>query len=137
LYDFYDALVESKGVTLSVVGVGVVRGDRIMIRRALSNLLSNAVRHATPGTIVTAAIEPANHGGVTLAITNEGEEISPEHLPKLFERFYRVDAARERSSDGAGLGLSITKTIVSAHAGAISVSSGSGITQFKIHFPEG
>jgi two-component system, OmpR family, heavy metal sensor histidine kinase CusS len=135
LHDFYDALVESKGVTLSLIGSGVVRGDRIMIRRALSNLLSNAVRHATPGTTVTAAIEPASDGGVTLAITNEGDEIPPEHLPKLFERFYRVDAARERSSEGAGLGLSITKTIVSAHAGTISVSSESGLTQFKITLP--
>jgi two-component system heavy metal sensor histidine kinase CusS len=137
LYDFYDALVESKGVTLSVVGTGVVRGDRIMIRRALSNLLSNAIRHAAPGTAVTTAIESGDDGVVTLAITNEGEEISSEHLPKLFERFYRVDASRERLSDGAGLGLSITKTIVSAHAGTISVNSGSGITRFKIHFPEG
>jgi two-component system heavy metal sensor histidine kinase CusS len=137
LHDFYDALVESKGVTLSVVGAGVVRGDRIMIRRALSNLLSNAIRHATPGTDIGTVIGSADDGGVTLAITNAGAEIPPEHLPKLFERFYRVDAARERSSDGAGLGLSITKTIVSAHAGTISVSSGSGNTRFKIHFSEG
>jgi two-component system heavy metal sensor histidine kinase CusS len=137
LYDFYDALVESKGVTLAIVGAGVVRGDRIMIRRALSNLLSNAIRHATLGTAVTTAIESGDDGAVTLTITNEGREIPPEHLPKLFERFYRVDSARERSSDGAGLGLSITKTIVSAHAGTISVSSESGNTRFKIHFSGG
>lgn len=73
--------------------------------------------------------------GIELQVENVGEGIAAEHLPRLFERFYRVDFARQRQSDGAGLGLAITRSIVRAHGGEATVSSTSGLTTFGLKFP--
>jgi len=69
---------------------------------------------------------------VVLMIANPGDTIPPEHLPHLFDRFYRVDPSRQRNGDGAGLGLAIVKSIVEAHGGDISVSSAAGMTTFTM-----
>jgi two-component system heavy metal sensor histidine kinase CusS len=135
LFEFYDALVEDRAVQLSSAGEGVLHGDTLMIRRALSNLLSNAIAHTPSGGRVDVLIAGSESGTVTIRVRNEGEAIPPEHLPRLFDRFYRVDPARERTSGGAGLGLAITKSIVTAHGGTISVSSAKGLTQFEAILP--
>ena len=135
LFDFYDALVEERGVSLECSGEGNVAGDRLMLRRALSNLVSNAIAHSPRGGRVSVAVERGGHGAVTLRVENSGETIPPEHLPRLFDRFYRVDPARQRSSGGAGLGLAITRSIVTAHGGTISVSSSEGLTRFEVSLP--
>ena len=106
-----------------------------MLRRAISNLLSNAIRHATTGSTVRVDITLDHDSHAVIDVTNEGSAIAAEHLPRLFDRFYRVDPARERSSEGAGLGLSITKTIVDAHRGAITACSEAGLTRFRIRLP--
>ena len=96
--------------------------DPEALRQILTNLLENAIRH-TPrgGTIrVTAAATP---GGVTLAVADTGIGIPPEHLPRIFERFYRVDPARSREHGGTGLGLSIVKHLVEAHGGRVEAES--------------
>jgi two-component system heavy metal sensor histidine kinase CusS len=74
-------------------------------------------------------------GDTRLAIVNPGVDIAPAHLSRLFDRFYRVDASRQKTSDGAGLGLAITKSIVEAHRGSIWASSANGIVRFEIMFP--
>jgi len=135
LYEFYDALVESRHIRLEVTGSATVNGDRLMIRRALGNLLSNAIRHARPESVVTADLSDGRGDRVFVAITNVGDPIAEEHLPRLFDRFYRVDPARARSSEGAGLGLAITKSIVEAHGGTISATSAGGTTRFTITLP--
>lgn len=135
LFDFYDALVEERRVALALEGEATVAGDRLMIRRALGNLLSNAIAHSPTDGRVTVAITAPAGGPVTIAVENVGEEIPAEHLPRLFDRFYRVDPARQRSSGGAGLGLAITKSIVAAHGGAITVASGGGVTRFVVTMP--
>lgn len=135
LFAFYEALAEEKGVGLVLEGGGTILGDRLMIRRALSNLLSNALRHTSRGKSVEVSIDQLASGETRLAIVNPGEDIAPEHLPRLFDRFYRVDASRQKSSDGAGLGLAITKSIVEAHRGSIVVSSANGVIRFDIRFP--
>jgi len=135
LFDFYEALAEEHGVSLVVAGGGVVRGDRLMIRRALSNLLSNAIRHTPRDESVKVLIDRRDSGETRLAVENPGEDIEPEHLPRLFDRFYRVDRSRHKASEGAGLGLAITKSIVEAHGGAIQASSSNGSTRFAISFP--
>lgn len=135
LFDFYDALAEDRGVALSVTGEGFTDGDRLMIRRALGNLLSNAISHTRQGDGVAVTIAGGDPGFVTVAIENPGETIPPEHLPRLFDRFYRVDPARQRSSGGAGLGLAITRSIVTAHGGSIRVSSAAGLTRFEMTLP--
>jgi two-component system heavy metal sensor histidine kinase CusS len=106
-----------------------------MVRRAISNLLSNAINHTPRGGRVDVRIERSDAGEVRLAVENVGEGIAAEHLPHLFERFYRVDPSRQRSTDGAGLGLAITKSIVDAHKGTVHAFSAGGRTRFELRFP--
>lgn len=103
----------------------------------LVNLLANAIRHTPRGGSVTVSIERLESGEVRLAVSNPGETIPPEHLPRLFERFYRVDPARQRANGGTGLGLAIAKSIVQAHKGRIGVSSAEGTTCFEAVLPAG
>lgn len=135
LFAFYDALAEEHGVGLSLSGEAVVHGDKLMIRRALSNLLSNAIRHTPASGTVRVTIAGSDDAGVRVGVENPGPAIDAAHLPRLFDRFYRVDASRAKGSDGAGLGLAITKSIVDAHRGTIGVSSVDGCTRFEIGFP--
>lgn len=133
--EFYEALAEEKGIVVTLVGQGSISGDRLMIRRAISNLVSNAVRHTSHGGKITVRILDHGSSGIELQVENAGEGIPAEHLPRLFERFYRVDFARQRQSEGAGLGLAITKSIVLAHSGEVDVSSHNGLTTFCLQFP--
>lgn len=135
LFEFYDALAEDRGVRLALAGSGTIDGERLMIRRAISNLLSNAIDHTPRGGCVNVRIEHAENGGIRLTAENPGEGIAAEHLPRLFDRFYRVDPSRQRSTDGAGLGLAITKSIVAAHKGTVHAFSDGGLTRFEIVFP--
>ena len=135
LFDFYSALAEEQRVQLELVGGGVIQGERLMIRRAISNLLSNAIRHTAPGGLVRVMIEPRESGAMRLAVENPGTQIPAEHLPRLFDRFYRVDPSRQKASDGAGLGLAITKSIVEAHGAEIRATSNERITRFEMTFP--
>lgn len=136
LFDYYEAWAEERRVTLSLEGAITVSGEKPMLRRALSNLLSNAVRHTPPGQAVSVRLATLDDGARTITIENPGEIIAPDHLPHLFERFYRVDPARQRSADGAGLGLAIVKSIVDTHAGHITVTSSEGRTRFVITLNE-
>ena len=135
LFGFYEAFAEEQGVSLVLAGAGVVRGDRLMIRRALSNLLSNAIRHTPRDGSVKVLIDRRKSGETQLTVDNPGEDIEPEHLPRLFDRFYRVDRSRQKASEGAGLGLAITKSIVEAHKATIQAFSSDGSTRFAITFP--
>ena len=135
LFGFYEAFAEEQGVSLVLAGAGFVQGDRLMIRRALSNLLSNAIRHTRRDGSVKLRIDQDKSGAVELSVENPGEVIEPEHLPRLFDRFYRVDPSRQKASEGAGLGLAITKSIVEAHKATIRAYSSNGTTRFAVTFP--
>lgn len=135
LFEFYEALSEEQGVSLALVGEAAVQGDRLMLRRALGNLLSNALRHTPRKGVIEVRIDRPAPGKIRLTIENPGETIPPEHLPRLFDRFYRADASRHRSHEGAGLGLAITRSIVEAHGGTITVVSENGLTRFEMAFP--
>ncbi|MEP7181249.1 MAG: heavy metal sensor histidine kinase [Betaproteobacteria bacterium] len=135
LFEFFDALAEENGVTLAVAGNGAVHGERSMIRRAISNLLSNAIDHTLRGGRVDVKIDPAPGGLLGIAVENPGATIAAEHLPRLFDRFYRVDPSRRRSTDGAGLGLAITRSIIAAHHGTVQAFSEDGLTRFEIVIP--
>ncbi|RRV28898.1 GHKL domain-containing protein, partial [Stutzerimonas stutzeri] len=109
--------------------------DKLMIDRAVSNLLSNALRYTPVGETISVTIHEAERT-VTLSVENPGGTIEPEHLDKLFYRFYRVDPARrEGSPSNAGLGLAITRSIVEAHKGRIWCTSLDGVTGFHMEFP--
>lgn len=111
-----------------------VRGDAAgafdagLLRRALSNLLSNATRFAERGSIIDLDIEPDNSGTVTLLLGNDGPTIPEQHLPRLFDRFYRVDPAREHGETNHGLGLSIVAAIARMHGGRTFALSAAGRT---------
>jgi len=134
LVEFYEALAEEKGIRVQVTGAAAVPGDRLMLRRALSNLLSNAIRHTRSGGTVGIRMAAAN-GEATLAVSNPGPAIPEERLPLLFERFHRVDASRSGQGEGSGLGLAITRSIVEAHGGRIAVQSTEGLTTFTMYLP--
>lgn len=134
LFEFYEALAEEKAIQLDCSGSGVICGDRLMLRRAINNLLSNAIRHTPGGGRV--AVRVAEDGAILkFSIENTGETIPAEHLPRLFERFYRVDSSRQRFGEGAGLGLAITRSIVRAHGGDAFVRSEHGVTTFELQIP--
>ncbi len=133
--DFYEGLAEENRVTLAASGSGQVSGDRLMLRRAISNLLSNAIRYTPADGRVTVTVDDSDAACVKLLVSNTGTPIPSEHLPRLFDRFYRVDASRERFNEGAGLGLAITRSILRAHGGNVQASSKDGLTTFELTLP--
>jgi two-component system heavy metal sensor histidine kinase CusS len=135
LFDFFDVVAEDKAVTLVLEGQVTINGDRLMLQRAISNLLSNAIRHAPEGSQVKVWAS-STEGKASLCVDNAGPPIAPEHLPRLFDRFYRVDKSRTHlSADGTGLGLAITRAIMEAHGGTVSVESNTEYTRFCLRFP--
>ncbi len=134
LFDYYGAWAEECHVSLILEGDAHVQGDRLMLRRALSNLLSNAIRHTPKGHSVEVKLSHTENS-VLIVVKNPGTPIPAEHLPKIFDRFYRTDPSRQRSGEGAGLGLAIVKSIVEAHDGTIMATSDEINTLFKISLP--
>lgn len=126
---------EEKGVDIELSGDAWVHGNRLMVQRAISNLLSNAIRHAPAGSQVDIDIKGGAEG-VALCVSNPGPGIEPQHLPHLFERFYRADGGRSRQEGGTGLGLAIVRSIMSLHNGSVAVDSAAeGPTRFHLRFP--
>jgi two-component system heavy metal sensor histidine kinase CusS len=134
LLEFYDALAAEKSIQLHREGHGVILGDSLMIRRAFSNLLSNAIRHTHVGGTITLSITREDDTR-TVHIENTGTDIPHEQISRIFDRFYRGDASRQRTDEGAGLGLAITQSIVHAHHGDVSVISSQGKTRFSVKLP--
>ena len=109
-----------------------------LFEQAVINLVDNAVKYSEQGDVVrlSAAHEPGEAGQLVILVQDEGCGIAADHLPRLFERFYRVDKARSRGLGGTGLGLSIVKHIVQAHGGSVAVESEPGVgTSFTIRLP--
>ena len=105
-------------------------GDAAQLTQLLHNLVSNAIKYARPGTPVTVSLALDRGGMLRLSVADQGEGIAPEHLPRLTERFYRVDPGRSRAGGGTGLGLAIVKYIVERHRGRLEINSvpGTGTT---------
>lgn len=133
--EFFAPLAEETRVQLSREGHATLAGDRNMLRRAISNLLDNALRFTPAGGQVTMHITHSAQA-VQLSIENSGATIPADVSPRLFDRFFRADPARhEGSSEHAGLGLAITQSIIRAHGGQIRCESADGWTQFVIELP--
>jgi two-component system heavy metal sensor histidine kinase CusS len=137
LLEYYGVLADEKHIELGCLGSGVVWGDRLMIRRAISNLISNAVRHTPHGGRVAVRIDDSDRKVAKLVVENTGDTIPAEHMERLFDRFYRVDTSRQYLGEGAGLGLAITRSIARAHGGEILGRSSHGITAFELTVPFG
>ncbi|RMV88541.1 heavy metal sensor histidine kinase [Pseudomonas amygdali] len=134
--ELFSSSAEERDITLQVQGNAKATGDRLMIQRAISNLLSNAIRHGLSGSVITITL--ATHADeVSLAVRNAGDGIDAEHLPRLFDRFYRVHVSRARQQGGTGLGLAIVRSIMSLHEGQVTVESEPGhFTTFSLIFPK-
>lgn len=127
---------EERGLRIEVRGAASVHADRTLAQRAITNLLTNAIRHADPRSTVSVEILPAAGGGARVCVANDGEPIAAPQLARLFDRFYRADPSRTRDSGGAGLGLAIVRSIMRAHGGEASArSDGSRRTVFELLFP--
>jgi two-component system, OmpR family, phosphate regulon sensor histidine kinase PhoR len=131
-------MAERKGLLLHTDlpdDVQVVRADLTALRQVLGNLVDNAVRHTTSGAVSIGARREAD--GVWLWVRDTGSGIPAEHLPRIFERFYRVDASRSRQEGGTGLGLAIVKHMVEAHGGRVTAESVAGAgTTVRAFFPD-
>ena len=145
---------EAKGLSASVVqgelpqliafhlpselAEAVLLGEQRELQSALSNLVSNAVRYTPAGGRIDVYASTGADGTLVLEVRDSGAGIAAEHLPRLTERFYRVDRSRSRESGGTGLGLAIVKHVMQRHGGSLSIASevGQG-SSFKLHFPIG
>ncbi len=128
----------ARGIRIRLDGEATLVADPLLLRQALANLLSNAIRHSHDDGDVRITLQPVADGA-TIRVQDDGEGIEAPHLAHLFDRFYQVDAARRRGvGQGTGLGLSIVKTIVDLHRGTVRVESvrGSG-TSVTMHVPSG
>lgn len=133
--EFHEAALHEAGLRTRVDGNASGQCDVALLRRALSNLLANATRYASPASTVTINIATPKPGIVQIAVSNVGPTIPPEHLPRLFDRFYRADAARERSDTNHGLGLAIVAAIARMHGGEAFADSAAGRTTVGLRWP--
>lgn len=132
--DYFEGLAGDVDISILAQGHGVIWAEPMLLRRALANLCANAIKYGAPNSELLIQATPSAEG-ISLTVTNYGATIPAEHLPRLFERFYRVDESRERSAHSNGLGLSIVATIMQLHNGRYSVSSEDGVTCFALFFP--
>ena len=130
--DYHEAALAEAGLTAKVVGDAHGAFDVPLLRRALSNLLGNATRYASSGSIVQINLRTTDEGRVLISVTNYGSTIDPEILPQLFDRFFRADPARSHGQSNHGLGLAIVGAIARMHQGKPVASSENGVTNVGI-----
>jgi len=137
--DLLDAQAKARDltVTLSVEPESaIVIGDRDQLAEVFENLVGNAIKYGSEGGQVSIVATTANADEISISVADDGEGIAPQHLPRLTERFYRVDPARSRERGSTGLGLAIVKHIVSRHRGRLAIEStvGKG-SRFTVNLP--
>ena len=127
--EFLDPLVEEAGVRVRVAGDVRVCIETALFRRAIVNLLHNAIEHSTPGDEILVTIERRD-GIASVSVSNPGVSIDEQHLTHLFDRFYRVDSSRHNSVENHGLGLAIVKAVATMHRGGVFARSHGGWNTF-------
>lgn len=130
--EFHEAAMQEANVSLRLKGDASGSVDAGLLQRALSNLLSNATRHARSGSSVELRIHRRSPEAVEITVENEGETIDPAHLPRLFDRFFRVDPARTHADRNHGLGLAIVGAIAHMHQGGTLAESRAGRTRIGL-----
>lgn len=136
--EFYDALAEERGVAVRCEGAGNVYADPTLFRQAVSNLLANSLNYTPRGGQVCFRLREREDQGLEVCVRDTGCGIASEHLPRIFDRLYRVDSARSQHPSGAGLGLAIVKSIMSLHRGKAEAASTLGTgTTITLSFPPG
>lgn len=137
LFDYFDAFAAEQKITLKQTGAAIIQADPAMIRRAFNNLISNAIKYGQNNSSLEIQIQNIDQN-VILLIKNkvpaEMQGLNQRQLTRFFDRFYRLDAARQRTVDGTGLGLAITKSIIEMHKASIEVFLIDEFIVFKIIF---
>ncbi|MDR2783248.1 MAG: ATP-binding protein [Treponema sp.] len=130
----FKAAAYKKGVAITLNLIpSPIKADYDRLKQVFINLLSNAIQYTDQGSVAI-TIEPSSKSR-RISITDTGSGIAPEDLPRIFERMYRADKSRSRSTGGAGIGLAIAAAIISAHGGTISAESGAGGSVFRVFLP--
>jgi two-component system heavy metal sensor histidine kinase CusS len=133
--EYFEGLAAEAGVDICIRGEARINAEQELFRRAISNLLANALRYTPAGATISITVTAASEG-TSVTVQNAGTGIAPADVGKIFERFYRADASRTDSGMSSGLGLAIVKTIMDLHGGRASVSSEvGGLTTFELYFP--
>ncbi len=135
--EFYEAAAVDAGISLRIDCASGLKAnlDRILFQRAVGNLISNALAYTPSGGVVT-LLAHRDNGSVLVAVRDTGKGIPAEHLPHVFDRLYRADAARESTSGNLGLGLALVKSITALHKGTVEIRSEVGRgTQVSLQFP--
>ena len=144
LCDYFEGMAEERGITLVNAAHGTLHAEPQLLRRALANLVANALRYGAADSPVQ--IECTLHyqgqgqvqdgDAMEISVSNQGPPIAQEHLPRLFDRFYRCDPSRAQPGDSGGLGLPIVRSILQLHGGAVRVHSDAQGTRFVLGFPQ-
>lgn len=134
LGDYFEGVAEEHQMRVVNEASGSLHADPDLLRRALANLIANALRYGATGTEVRVSCE-RTADNVVITVENSGEPIAAAHLPRLFDRFYRCDPSRAQLGDSGGLGLAIVRSIMQLHGGEVRVTSDAAITCFSLSFP--
>lgn len=135
LKDFFGMEAEERGIAIEVAGGSTLGADAALLRRALSNLIANALRYTPRGGRITIRAE-TSRDEVSISVVDSGPGIDTKHLPNVFDRFFRADSTRSGDTGAAGLGLAIVKSIVGLHGGSVEASNvAGGGACFTIHLP--
>lgn len=135
ILSFFQPLADDRGISLAAEGEATVQADRNMVQRAITNLVSNALRHAPAGGAVNARIFSSG-GEACIEVSNTGTPIPPAIAGRIFDRFYRADPSRSDETGGTGLGLAIVRSIMELHGGRAELDGErQGVTTFRLAFP--
>ncbi|MGH8783005.1 heavy metal sensor histidine kinase [Paraburkholderia sp.] len=143
--EYFEGVADEANVTVGVTGHATLTADLELFRRAVSNLLANAIRYTPPRGRITLDAH-ADEQDVQIVVANDGEPIAPEHIERIFDRFYRVDPSRSslrpsgaasEATGSTGLGLAIVRTIMELHNGSVRAMSDASGTRFILTFPRG
>ncbi len=135
--EFHEAFAEEKGINVVCHGNARLNVDSILFRRAVSNLLSNALHYTLPGGKIALCVKQLDGQGVEVIVSDTGFGIGQEHLPKVFDRFYRTNLARSQCPQGSGLGLALVKSIMDLHGGTVAIQSVPSMgTMVILRFPQ-
>lgn len=134
LCEYFEGTAQESAMALLNQASGTLTADPQLLRRALANLIANALRYGAADNTVTISSR-LQGDACEISVHNAGPAIAAEHLPRLFERFYRCDPSRNQPDDSGGLGLAIVRSIMQAHGGQVSVISNETGTRFSLLFP--
>ena len=132
--DYFEGPADQADATIAVAGVGRVHADPALLRRAVANLVDNAVRYARPGSTIRLDVSEQT-SAIVITVTNDGAGVASEDMRRIFDRFYRADGTRGGSRSSVGLGLAIVKSIMDLHGGSVEVHSvPEASTEFRLVF---